>query len=202
MKTKIRDTASHSNPTFISSERPKKILIIQSASRVFNKALSSLKEEFPNASFTTLTANPDGVKKDLSGNAVHQILKLPKGKRISIFSYGFEKRKQLRQQNFDIAVVLYNIEKGWGYANVESLAWSTGAGEQRGYFPNGSFKHLTFGNLLKNSIREQTALGWVALNIITAVFQLIIFGSAMAGEALYRRVNSKTPFKPRTDGSQ
>ena len=109
-------------------------------------------------------------------------------------------RKQLREQNFDLAVVLYNIEKGWGYANVESLAWSTGAGEQRGYFPNGSFKHLTLGNLLKNTIREQTALGWVALNIITAVFQLIIFGSAMAGEALYRRVFSKTPLKPRTNG--
>ncbi len=190
METKTQSTTSPATPDEQKGACPKNILVIKSASRVFNKVLDLLRAEFPKASFTILTANPEAMQ-NLKAFRVHHILPLSAGRRISLFSYGIKKRKHLRQQNFDLAVVLYNIEKGWGYANVESLAWSSGANELRGYFPNGSFKPLTAGAILKNTLREQTALGWVALNIVTAVLQLIVFGVGMAGEALLRRILSK-----------
>ncbi|QPJ60429.1 MAG: hypothetical protein G3M70_00405 [Candidatus Nitronauta litoralis] len=201
METKTRDTPDLSNPVRNSKLRPKKILIIQSASRVFKKTLESLRNEFPEATFTILTAHPDEMKDSLVGSADYQILPLPEGKHISIFSYGIGKRKYLHEQNFDLAAVLYNIEKGWGYANVESLAWSTGAKEIRGYFPAGTFKHLTLSQIFKNRLREQTAIGWVALNILTAFIQLVIVGFSMAGEAGYRRIFAKRSSSTKPKGS-
>ncbi len=201
METKTRDNPSQSDSTRNSPKHTKKILIIQSASRVFKKALDSLQSEFPEAAFTILTANPNEIRECLDGIANYQILPLPLGKRVSIFSFGIEKRKQLRGHNFDLAVVLYNIEKGWGYANVESLAWSTGANEIRGYFPSGTFKCLHASHILKNTLREQTAIGWVALNILTALFQIVLIGFSMAGEAVYRRLFSKMALRTKPEGS-
>ncbi len=172
----------------VKTDRPSQhILIIQSASRVLKKTLASLKQEFPEASFSILTAQP-GSTLALSGDPTIRVLPLPADRRISLFSYGIKKRQQLRQQNFDLAIVLYNTQNGRGYANVESLAWSTGAKELRGYFPDGSYSPLSKSGILKNSLSEKTAVGWVALNIITAVLLLAVTGIYMAGEAVYRRL--------------
>lgn len=202
MEAKTRDTANPSDSARNSARGGKKILVIQSASRVFKKTLESLQSEFPGSTYTILTAHPNEVKESLNENTDFQTLPLPLGKRISCFSYGNEKRKQLREQNFDLAVVLYNIEKGWGYANVEMLARSTGAREIRGYFPSGGFKQLSSTQILKNIIREQTAIGWVILNILTALAQIVMVGILMTGEAVYRRVFSQWSFSAKPKGNK
>lgn len=187
MTSQTADKIKSPTSTSKTDQPSQRILVIQSASRVFKKALASLKQEFPEASFSILTAQP-GSALTLSADPAIRVLPLPADRRISMFSYGIKKRQQLRQQKFDLTVVLYNIENGRGYANVESLAWSTGAKELRGYFPDGSYKSLSTSGILKNALSEQTAIGWVALNTITAVFMLMVTGVCMAGEAAYRRL--------------
>ena len=101
----------------------------------------------------------------------------------------------LLQRQFDLVAVLYNIEGGWGYSNVECLAWSTHANKIRGYFPDGTYRDLSAGAIVKHYLKERTALGWVILNIVTAVFQMILFGLAMTAESLWRRVAPGSPGK-------
>lgn len=183
MKLKSPQTEPEIRDAQIPGTDPKNILIIRSASRTFPKALAALKQEFPNARFTVLTENPETLKGSVD---IESVLALPPGKRISWFSFGPGKRAELARQQFDLAVVLYNVPEGRGYANVETLAWCSGAREIRGYFPDGGFRPLPGAAIFRNFAKEQTAFGWVVINFIMTVALLLVFTVIMAGEALLR----------------
>ncbi|MCA9483290.1 MAG: hypothetical protein KC553_06115 [Nitrospina sp.] len=170
------------------SPRSHRILVIRSASRTYPKALAALRQEFPNARFTILTENPGALKE---GEEIETLIPLPPGRRISWFSFGPAKRLDLRRRKFDLAAVLYNTAQGRGYANVESLAWSSGAKAVRGYFPDGGFRCLSGGAVFRNTVTEQTALGWVALNLVMTSILLLVFTVLMAGEAVIRLFQRK-----------
>jgi len=170
----------------VSSNATPRILLIRSASRVLPRTLKALRREFPEASLTVLA--PPSVRASLLAEpGVDTVLPLPEDRRISLGSYGWKARRALRRHRFDLAVVLYNVDHGWGYANVETLAISCGAREVRGYFPDGTFCRLDGRQVLRHALRERAAIGWVILNVLAAAAQLAVFGAAMLAEAGWRR---------------
>lgn len=178
--------APSGTPTRVSSGATPRILLIRSASRVLPKTVQALRREFPEASFTVLA--PPSLHASLRAEAgVDRVLPLAENRRISFWSYGWKARRALRRHRFDLAVVLYNVDHGWGYANVEMLALSCGAREVRGYFPDGTFCRLGGRQVLRHALRERAAFGWVILNGLAAAVQLIVFGAAMGVEAAWRR---------------
>ena len=168
------------------TETGPRVLIIRSASRTFSRALESLKQEFPDGSLTVL-ASPEAVPALRQEPRVQAVWPLVRSGRMGPGSVDRKTRRRARRLGFDVVAVLYNRDEGRGYGNVERLAWSLGAREIRGYFPDGSFRRLTGRDILGHSLREGTTFGWVALNVLAAGFQLVLFGLAMGWVALKQR---------------
>lgn len=173
-----------------------RILLIASASRPFTRTLANLKKEFPEALVTVL-APPNLLQGLRQDPRIEALLALPAGRRVSWFSFGPLKRQDLRRRKFDMAVCLYNTEHGLGYANINFLAWCTGASTIRGYFPDGSFHRMTLSKIIRRYAKERLAWGWVGLNLAAALVQLTVFGLAMILEAACRRLG--LPLQSPTD---
>ena len=123
-------------------DQPKKILVIRSATRILNKTLVLLREEFPGCHITVLVAQSakESMEKD---SLADEVLTIPDHRRISVSSYGKNNIRQLQEKKFDLAIALYNIDHGLGYSNVDLLACSIKAKNVRGYNSNGTFKKIT-----------------------------------------------------------
>jgi hypothetical protein len=157
------------------------ILVIRSATRILNKTLLSLREEFPDCKVTVLVpkAAQEAVAQD---PLVDEILTIPDQRRMGVSSYGRENIARLREKKFDLAVSLYNIDHGLGYANIDRLACAAKAKEVRGYNPKGNFVKLDSAKVMRKSIMEKTTFFWLAINYIATVLLCFIITLALIGE--------------------
>nr|NIQ01150.1 hypothetical protein [Nitrospinaceae bacterium]NIR55179.1 hypothetical protein [Nitrospinaceae bacterium]NIS85603.1 hypothetical protein [Nitrospinaceae bacterium]NIT82449.1 hypothetical protein [Nitrospinaceae bacterium]NIU44662.1 hypothetical protein [Nitrospinaceae bacterium] len=150
------------------------ILVIRSATRILNATLESLKREFPEARISVLAQEP---AQDSTARipAVDEVISTGNSRRMGIFNLGSASLTALRQRRFDLAVALYNVDHGLGYANIDRLAWAVRPRFIRGYNPKGKYVSLTGASIWKKSLLEKTTLVWVALNgLATSVLFLMI----------------------------
>jgi len=166
-------------------DQQKKILVIRSATRILNKTLVSLREEFPGCHITVLVMQSakESIEQD---SLVDEVLAIPDQRRISISSYGKNNIRKLQEKKFDLAIVLYNIDHGLGYSNVDLLACSIKAKSIRGYNPKGTYKEVTSSTAKKKSFLEKTAYFWVAVNYVATIILFLIISIALIGEWFIR----------------
>ena len=173
------------------------ILVIRSATRILNKTLISLREEFPGCKITVLAAQSaqDAVEQD---PLVDEVLTIPDQRRMSVSSYGQENISRLQEKKFDLAVSLYNVDHGLGYANIDRLACASKAKEVRGYNPKGTFVKLDSAKALNKSIMENTTFFWLGINYAATARLCFIITLALIGEWGIRKLFGKkvTSLKP------
>ena len=164
----------------------KRILIIRSATRVFNPTLEALKIEFPDAHITVLApeSNSAFLEKDPKVNTV---ISLPVKNRMGIFWCGRNLINKLRSQKFNLAVVLYNVEIGVGYSNIDLLAWFIKPDEIRGYNSKGTYSTISGKSILKKIASEKTSSIWVVINIVATMILFICITAGILAEAFFRK---------------
>ena len=176
------------------------ILVIRSATRILNQTLISLREEFPGCHITVLA--PQSAKEAVEQDPlVDEVLSIPDQRRMSASSYGRENVARLQEKQFDMAVSLYNVDHGLGYANIDRLACASNAKEVRGYNPKGTFVKLDSAKALHKSIMEKTTFFWLGINYASTALLFIIITLALIGEwgirkLFGRKVSSPKPCQP------
>ena len=174
------------------------ILVIRSATRILNHTLLSLREEFPDCKITVLV--PQSAQEAVAQDPlVDEVLTIPDQRRMSVSSYGKENIVRLREKKFDLAVSLYNIDHGLGYANIDRLACAAKAKEVRGYNPKGTFVKFDSAKAMRKSIMEKTTFFWLAINYATTALLCFIITLALIGEWGVRKLFgafSSKPYQP------
>ena len=170
------------------------ILVIRSATRILNQTLLSLREEFPDCKITVLV--PQSAQEAVAQDPlVDEVLTIPDQRRMGVSSYGKKNIVRLREKKFDIAVSLYNIDHGLGYANIDRLACAAKAKEVRGYNPKGTFVKFDSAKAMRKSIMEKTTFFWLAINYATTALLCFIITLALIGEWGVRKLFG--PFSPK-----
>jgi hypothetical protein len=174
------------------------ILVIRSATRILNQTLLSLREEFPNCKITVLVpqSSQEAVAQD---PLVDEVLTIPDQRRMGVSSYGKANITRLQERKFDIAVSLYNIDHGLGYANIDRLACAAKAKEVRGYNPKGTFVKMDSAKAMRKSIMEKTTFFWLAINYAATALLCVIITLALIGEWGVRKLFgafSPKPYQP------
>ena len=174
------------------------ILVIRSATRILNQTLLSIREEFPDCKITVLA--PQSAQEAVAQNPlVDEVLSIPDQRRMGVSSYGRKNIARLREKKFDLAVSLYNIDHGLGYANIDRLACAAKAKEVRGYNPKGTFVKLDSAKAMRKSIMEKTTFFWLAVNYIATALLFFIITLALIGEWGVRKlfgILSSKPYQP------
>ena len=174
------------------------ILVIRSATRILNQTLLSLREEFPDCKITVLV--PQSAQEAVAQDPlVDEVLTIPDQRRMGVSSYGKKNIVRLREKKFDIAVSLYNIDHGLGYANIDRLACAVKAKEVRGYNPKGTFVKFDSAKAMRKSIMEKTTFFWLAINYATTALLCFIITLALIGEWVVRKLFcafSPKPYQP------
>lgn len=164
----------------------KKILIIRSASRIFDKTLESIKSEYPDSEVTAIVPLTlfEMMKKD---GRINEVIPVNGKGQLSFFKINPAQRIKLKKNNFDIGVSLYNYEHGQGYSNIDFIGWALNVKELRGYNVNGDFTKLSSKDIFVKIIQEKTNFIWLPLNwaIIFILFSVITVG--MVGEWIFRK---------------
>tara|TARA_B100000686_G_C16560987_1_gene847733 strand:- start:343 stop:930 length:588 start_codon:yes stop_codon:yes gene_type:complete len=172
------------------------ILVIRSATRILNQTLLSLREEFPDSRITVLA--PQSAREAVAQDPlVDEVLTLPDQRRMSVSSYGKPNIARLQEKKFDLAVSLYNIDHGLGYANIDRLAFATKAKEVRGYNPKGTFVKLDSAKVTRKSIQEKTTFFWLGINYVATAFLFLIITFALIGEWGVRKLLGKKIVSPK-----
>ena len=174
------------------------ILVIRSATRILDHTLLSLREEFPDCKITVLV--PQSAQEAFEQDPlVDEVLTIPDQRRMGVSSYGKDNIIRLREKKFDLAVSLYNIDHGLGYANIDRLACAAKAKEVRGYNPKGTFVKFDSAKVMRKSIMEKTTFFWLAINYATTVLLFFIITLALIGEWGVRKLVgafSPKPYRP------
>ena len=169
----------------IKENPPKKIFVIRSATRILNKTLISLREEFPGCHITVLV--PESSKESMEQESqVDEVLTIPDQRRISVSSYGWDNLRKLQENKFDLAIALYNIDHGLGYSNIDLLACAVKAKSVRGYNSKGTYKEVTSSTAKKKFFLEKTTYFWVAANYAATIILFLIVTIALIGEWFIR----------------
>lgn len=172
------------------------ILVIRSATRILNQTLLSLREEFPDCKITVLV--PQSAQKAVAQDPlVDEVLTIPDQRRMAVSSYGRENIARLREKKFDLAVSLYNIDHGLGYANIDRLACAAKAIEVRGYNPKGTFVKLDSAKAMRKSIMEKTTFFWLGINYAATALLCFIITLALIGEWGVRKLLGKKAASPK-----
>ena len=169
----------------IKENPPKKIFVIRSATRILNKTLISLREEFPGCHITVLV--PESAKESMEQESqVDEVLTIPDQRRISVSSYGWDNLRKLQENKFDLAIALYNIDHGLGYSNIDLLACAVKAKSVRGYNSTGTYKEVTSSTAKKKFFLEKTTYFWVVANYAATIILFLIITIALIGEWFVR----------------
>ena len=169
----------------IKENPPKKIFVIRSATRILNKTLISLREEFPGCHITVLV--PESAKESMKQESqVDEVLTIPDQRRISVSSYGWDNLRKLQENKFDLAIALYNIDHGLGYSIIDLLACAVKAKSVRGYNSKGTYKEVTSSTAKKKFFLEKTTYFWVAANYAVTIILFLIITIALIGEWFVR----------------
>ena len=164
---------------------PKKIFVFRSATRILNKTLISLREEFPGCHITVLV--PESAKESMEQESqVDEVLTIPDQRRISVSSYGWDNLRKIQENKFDLAIALYNIDHGLGYSNIDLLACAVKAKSVRGYNSKGTYKEVTSSTAKKKFFLEKTTYFWVAANYAVTIILFLIITIALIGEWFVR----------------
>ncbi|MBT5469693.1 MAG: hypothetical protein HOK41_03730 [Nitrospina sp.] len=170
--------------------KPKKILVIRSATRILNQTLVALREEFPGCHITVMV--PQSVKESMEEDPqVNEVLTIPDQRRMSVASYGKENIRRMQETKFDLAVALYNIDHGLGYSNIDLLACATKAKKVRGYNSKGTFVEINSSTVRKKAFLEKTTFFWVGINYLATAILFFIITIALTGEWLFRCIFRK-----------
>jgi hypothetical protein len=182
-------------------KQSKKILVIRSATRILDKTLVSLQEEFPGCHITVLL--PQSVKESMEQDQkVNEVLTIPNQRRMDVSSYGKKNIRRLQEMNFDLAISLYNIDHGLGYSNIDLFALAAKAKSVRGYNSRGTFVEVTRSTATKKAFMEKTSFFWLGINYVATSILFIIITLALIGEWLFRlpfrkkHASAKTVFAP------
>ncbi len=174
------------------------ILVIRSATRILNQTLLSLREEFPDCRITVLA--PQSAREAVAQDPlVDEVLTIPDQRRMSVSNYGKANIARLQEKKYDLAVSLYNIDHGLGYANIDRLACAAKAKEVRGYNPKGTFVKLESAKAMRKSIMEKTTFFWLAINYAATALLCFIITLALIGEWGIRKLFgafSPKPYQP------
>ncbi|PIP74063.1 MAG: hypothetical protein COW89_01125 [Nitrospinae bacterium CG22_combo_CG10-13_8_21_14_all_47_10] len=171
-------------------ENQMNILVIRSATRILNQTLLSLREEFPNCRITVLA--PQSAQEAVAQDPlVDEVFTVPDQRRMTVSSYGMANIARLREKKFDLAVSLYNIDHGLGYANIDRLACAAKAKEVRGYNPRGTFVQLDPAKAMRKSIMEKTTFFWLSVNYAATALLCFIITLALIGEWGFRKLFGK-----------
>ena len=149
------------------------IFIIRSSSRLFPLVIDELKKTFPTARFSCLTTNEKvNQRSPLQYDVDHVVTTLHAG--------GFQWRdiphvhRMLRSHAFDLAVVLYNSEKGYSYLNVDTFAFSV----RPKCIVNVNIKKnvtpMTKYTIIYKAFHRIIDIVWASFNMVITVFVLII----------------------------
>ncbi len=167
-----------------------KILIVKSASRVFNPTLTSLKAEFPDAEITVL-APPSGIENLEKDPLVDEAVATEQDGRMTVSTIGKQTLRELKSRQFDLAVSLYNIDHGQGYSNIDRIALAVRSRKIRGYNSTGKFSVLTPADIYKKCVLEKTAVFWIVVNHAATVFLFTLIALGICLEWAFRKC-----FKP------
>ena len=175
--------------------KPKKILIIRSATRILSQTLVSLRKEFPGCRITVL--GPQSAKDSMQQDEqIDEVLTIPDQRRMSVSSFGKENIRRLREKKFDLAVSLYNIDHGLGYSNIDKLACSAQAKSVRGYNSRGNFAEINSSTARNKSLHEKTTYFWVTANHIATIILFFIITLTLIGEWFFRFFFQKKQVSP------
>ncbi len=164
-----------------------KILIIRSAARVFNPCVSALKKEFPDSKIVILA--PHSLKETLSKDPlIDEIIEIQGSGRMSLFSCGTKTIRKLQNQNFDLAVSLYNVEQGLGYSNIDLLAWATKSKALRSFNSKEQFQEFSGKNIFQKLLREKLSSFWIILNCILTLILFLAITVGIIAEWIVRKV--------------
>ena len=152
--------------------KPKKILLIRSAANTLNTTISSLKIEFPSSKITVLAH--ESARKNLENNPnIDAMISAGTINRMSLFSLESKVIRKIRSGQFDLAIVLYNIDHGMGYSNIDFLAWLSGAKNIRGYNVRGTFIEFNGWGVFKKYFLEKTSFTWFFINAFTTIILFV-----------------------------
>jgi hypothetical protein len=162
------------------------ILVIRSAALVFNQTLQSLKQEFPDSRITVLA--PESMEESVRQTPlVDEVVPFRHPGRMTAFRLGSTQITQLKRQRFDLAVSLYNVDHGLGYANIDIIAWAVKARQTRGYNPQGRWVEHKGPAVFKKAIMEKTTLIWALLNVTATGILFFLITLGILGEWVLRK---------------
>jgi len=177
------------------NSKPKKILVIRSATRILSQTLVSLRKEFPRCHITVL--GPRSAKDSMEQDKqIDEVLTIPDQRRMSVLSFGKENIRRLQEKKFDLAVSLYNIDHGLGYSNIDKLACSSHAKCIRGYNSRGTFVEINSSTARNKSFHEKTTYFWVTANYIATITLFFIITLTLIGEWFFRFFFRKKQHSP------
>ena len=166
------------------------IFIIRSATRVFNACLDKLKNEFPDSRIVVLA--PDTIKESLCKDPlIDEVVAIPGNGRLSVFSCGLKVLRKLQNQNFDLAISLYNVDQGLGYSNIDLLAWAAKPKTLRSFNSKEKFETLSGKNIFQKILREKLSSFWVVLNYIFTFILFLAIIVGMTGEWIVRKLTRR-----------
>ena len=167
------------------NNKPKKILVIRSATRILSQTLVFLRKEFPGCHITVF--GPRSAKDSMEQDErIDEVLTIPDQRRMSVSSLGKENIRRLQEKKFDLAVSLYNIDHGLGYSNIDKLACSVQAKYVRGYNSRGTFVEINSSTARNKSFHEKTTYFWVTANYIATVTLFFTITLTLIGEWFFR----------------
>lgn len=163
------------------------VLIVRSASRIFDKTLDSIKSEFSDSKITAIVPFSllETFKKD---TRINEVIPINGNGQLSFYKISRDQRVNLRARNFDIAVSLYNYEHGLGYSNIDFIGWALGAKELRSYNVNGEMTRLQPRDVFVKMIQEKINFIWLPLNWIMIFVLFSVISVGMVGELIFRKI--------------
>ena len=149
------------------------IFIIRSSTRLFPLVINELKKTFPKARISCLTNQKAREGRSPLQYGVDHVIELPHTNGFCWRDIFFV-RRILKPHSFDLAIVLYNSEKGLSYLNVDSFAFAAKPAYITCININKKEFFLTFPIFIGKICHRIIDFLWLLINIIFTFFVLII----------------------------
>ncbi|MBU1862745.1 MAG: hypothetical protein KKH94_03650 [Candidatus Omnitrophica bacterium] len=166
------------------------ILVIRSSTHLFSMVIHELRKTFPSARMSCLVTKDTVLSEE--GVSLEQVFETPHPGAFRWRDIATMK-KTLSSPSFDLAVVLYNSEKGYGYLNIDAYA---GAARPHIILSVDSKKRIhcmSQGTFIFKCCHRTIDFLWSMLNtVVTVIVFIIIFLGmivAMPLVALNRRLH-------------
>ena len=156
-----------------SNNKINNIFIIRSSTRLFPLVVNELKKAFPKARISCLTNQKAREGRSPLQYDVDHVIESPHANGFRWRDIFFV-RRILKPYSFDLAVVLYNSEKGLSYLNVDSFACAAKPACIASININKRESPLTTRIFIYKICHRIIDFLWLLMNIIFTLFVLII----------------------------